>query len=109
MKNFLYLAGAIVLGIVAYKMYEAYQGNNDDSISMLEKPPVNSDLMLQPSEKYDMNFNLAPRVDGVNQPWYGGPRNFLSDDLLTGDQNINVGDYGTNDFWTKLVATNGVQ
>lgn len=97
-----------ILAIVAYFIYKAWQGNNDQSVpndDTLTEPMINSRLMQQPQQKYYVKPSEDPRVDGADQPWFSGDRSFLGmtgSDLLSFGDNESVSNYNTKSFWADL-------
>lgn len=97
-----------ILAIVAYFIYRAWQENGSESVpndDTLTTPKINSTLMQQPQQKYYVKPSEDPRVDGADQPWFSGTREFLGSvgsDILSFDSSENVMSYNTKSFWSEL-------
>ena len=100
----------LIIALLGYFVYKAYFKKTGDGVAnddTLTHPLINSTLQTQPQQKYYQKPPLDPRVDGADQPWVIGSRNFLgqvgSDILSSGDErDSSIMNYNTKEFWTDL-------
>lgn len=97
----------LIIGVLAYLLYKAYDqgGSRVANNDILETPTINPDLMLQPQQKYYVKPKEDPRVDGADQPWYVGTKQFLgatSLDFISVPESDSISYYSTKDFWSDL-------
>jgi len=105
MKNFIYLLGLGVVGIIAYNIFL-----KKDNETIIEDPQTNYDLQTQPQQRYPIQMTETPRVDNADQPWYGGARSFMGETQeASAGLSMTVEDYfmsySPNTMWSDLAKT----
>ena len=98
----------LVIAVLAYLLYKAYSDGRGSTVAnddTLETPTINPDLMQQPQQKFYVRPKEDPRVDGADQPWYVGTKEFLGSkslDFLSVPDSDSISYYATKDFWTEI-------